>query len=352
MDNQNAINDGEKPQQPANSNPVAKPSNLVNVQTQSVVESPREVVEAELARVKALNDEALRQQKIAARKKKTKRILIFTLLGIFALGLLATLIWLIVNVIVGIRNPVSTSGSGNSGDNTALSSIDGYQCQTTKCSRVADVPDGRILIRDTKYYLYNKDTKEAKVTSIEEQDYHSITPFKWGDKLFAVLDPEADASALFSITENRLVTDYNYDQFYLDINDKVYSDMTDIAGKYIVAKALGQYRLINVATGSESVRADNRVLVHGNYFFGYESNGERRVYNVNGTQILISKSNYELYIKDGYVINAANGNGFEMYNTNADQVSEGSLSEWLNSLDIDTIVNTLNGRSDFYHVPK
>ena len=250
MDNQNPMNGGmpqgqgqyggqNTPPQNQNGDPqssvVVQPGldNLENVQTQSVVESAREEAEKELEQVRAYNEALVRQQKAqenATKAKKTSVTIFGVIIFIVLLGVIA---WLVVNAIILAQGPAGPGKDSEVIDPAQLAEIDGYKCTTTNCAKVVDLPDGRIIIRDTAYYIYDLEEKEATLTSIEEKDYHAITPFYWGDRLLAELDPESDASALYSITENRALTSYNFDTIYRDINDDVYKNQTSIKGSYI-----------------------------------------------------------------------------------------------------------------------
>jgi len=221
MDNQNPIQNGGMPQnatppqdqnnynqpQPSNNvvvmpdgspNPTAQPStdpNLVNVQTQSIVKSAREEAEQELAQVKAYNDEMLRRERAAEGVNTAKRtgLLIFgIILGVAVVGVI---IWLVVSAIIFAQHPVDPTDLPPEEDPAKLGEVDGYKCKTANCEKVVDLPDGRIIIRDTSYYIYDLEEKVATLTTIENRDYHAITPFYWGKRLLAELDPESDSSA-------------------------------------------------------------------------------------------------------------------------------------------------------------
>ena len=267
MDNQNPMNGGMpqgQGQYGGQNTPQPGLDTLENVQTQSVVESAREEAEKELEQVRAYNEALVRQQKAQENATKAKRTSVTIFGVIIFIVLLGVIAWLVVNAIILAQGPAGPGKDSEVIDPAQLAEIDGYKCTTTNCAKVVDLPDGRIIIRDTAYYIYDLEEKEATLTSIEEKDYHAITPFYWGDRLLAELDPESDASALYSITENRALTSYNFDTIYRDINDDVYKNQTSIKGSYIIVKGSGNYRMINVATGTEVVRGTNKVYKYGN----------------------------------------------------------------------------------------
>lgn len=371
MDNQNPMNGGmpqgqgqyggqNTPPQNQNGNPqssvVVQPGldNLENVQTQSVVESAREEAEKELEQVRAYNEALVRQQKAqenATKAKKTSVTIFGVIIFIVLLGVIA---WLVVNAIILAQGPAGPGKDSEVIDPAQLAEIDGYKCTTTNCAKVVDLPDGRIIIRDTAYYIYDLEEKEATLTSIEEKDYHAITPFYWGDRLLAELDPESDASALYSITENRALTSYNFDTIYRDINDDVYKNQTSIKGSYIIVKGSGNYRMINVATGTEVVRGTNKVYKYGNFFFGYENGNEVRAYNSSGRQIKIAYAKEDFYVKDGkYLVFIDKDGSYEIYDgISEDDIDEGALYDYLWDIDEEVMRATLNRNNTFYHISK
>ena len=371
MDNQNPTNGGmpqgqgqnggqNTPPQNQNSNPqsnvVVQPGldNLENVQTQSVVESAREEAEKELEQVRAYNEALVRQQKAQENATKAKKTSVAIFGIIIAIILVGVIGWIVVNSIILAQAPAGPGEGPEVVDPTKLAEIDGYKCTTTDCAKVVDLPDGRIIIRDTAYYIYDLEEKEATLTSIEEKDYHAITPFYWGDRLLAELDPESDASALYSITENRSLTGYNFDTIYRDINDDVYKNQTSIKGSYIIVKGSGNYRMINVATGAEVVRGSNKVYKYGNFFFGYENSNEVRAYNSYGRQIKIAYAKEDFYVKDGkYLVYVEEDGSYEIYDgISEDDIDEGALYDYLWNIDEGVMRATLNRNNTFYHISK
>lgn len=344
-----------EPSSPQKEDVIVRPfpnQKLENIQTQSLVESPREVVERELAKAAAKNEAIMRQERAENRRLKARKIAIFIFVALVGVALLGVLIWLIINVILAARTPVGKSDEIDVADGATLSTVDGYQCQTNLCSKIADVPDGRIVLRDTRYYLYDRDSKAITLTTIDEQDYNSITPFRWGSRILAVLDPETGQSALFSITDNRTLTAYGYDGFFISPDHAVYQDMGDAVGVYIVARTNDGYRLLSASTGNELIRGAHGVYEHAGFLFGYETSAERRVYTNNGSQILVAPAGSLLYtIGENIVYLSESGDDFRIFYSNGSEVEEGNLYEYISDLDNNQRVQTLNQNPDYYKIP-
>ncbi|MFV0484782.1 MAG: hypothetical protein ACK5MU_00920 [Candidatus Saccharimonadales bacterium] len=279
---------------------------MENQDSVSIIESPREaeIREAE-EKAKALAAiEAEKNKEIinAEKRKKTRKIVFFVFCGILGAALLVALIWFAVVAISSVRTPAGDVGSGDETPSENLPIIAGYQCTTGACNKITDLPDGRILMRDTAYYIYDSDEKVAVKTTIPEKAYHAIVPFVWGDETLAILDPDTGRSALYSITRNQQVGEFNYDDFITDTKAAEYADMQWIIGKYIIAKQDDNIRLLDVFDGSEVVRAQEKVFARSPYFFGYDGDGVRRVYLSDGTRILSSVEGEVLFMKDSRLI--------------------------------------------------
>lgn len=377
MDNQNPMMNGGMPQsatppqdqgnniqpQPSNNvvvmpsdepNVPAQPStdpNLVNVQTQSIVKSAREEAEQELAQVKAYNDEMLRRERAAEGVNTAKRTGVIIFGVILAIAVVVAAVWLIVNSVILAQRPADPTELPPEEDPTELGVVDGYKCKTTNCEKVVDLPDGRIIIRDTSYYIYDLEEKTATLTTIEDHDYHAITPFYWGKRLLAELDPESDPSAIYNITENYAVTGYNYDTIYRDIEDDVYKNQKQIIDKLIIVKGSGSYRFIDLATGSEIIRATEKVFTHGNFYFGYEANNEIRAYTSSGTQFKVVKSNELMFLKNDYAIFLSDKDSFEVYNSAGEKMNtKDSMYQEIRKISRKVLRDTLNKDKSYYKI--
>ena len=339
--------------QPGENGTVDNPnSNLENIQTQSVVESAREEAEHELAQVKAYNEAMMHQQRAAETATKAKRtgLTIFGIIvGILLFGVIA---WLVINSIILAQNPAKPGEKPGPDDPTQLAVIDGYKCTTTNCSKVVDLPDGRIIIRDTDFYIYDLEEKEAVMTSIENKDYHAITPFYWGDRLLAELDPESDSSALYNITNNYAVTGYDYDTIYNDINNDVYKNQKHVLGNYIIVHGSGSYRFIDLSSGGEVIRAAEKVFTHGKYFFGFEAGDEIRAYTMSGTQIAAAKSGEKFYLKGDELVHLNEKDAFEVYNAAGEKQKKGGCYDVIRKIPRKELRARLEKDSSYYKILK
>lgn len=332
MDNQNANYGGfpQDPDQGSSPNPpqdpnqtVIMPDNFENLRTQSMVETARDVSEKELAEQEARNAEMIRQQKIAELHRKegiALRDIIFIIIGV---GIAVAIVWVVINIIIAAQAPAGETPDAPVEDPTKYSTIEGYQCKTSDCTKMADFPDGRSIIRDTKFYIYNPETKETKLTTIEQQVYYSMEPFVWNKRNLVVLKPESGAFGLYDADGNRQVADFAYDKFYTSINDPVYDNMHQVEQNYIVAHASGSYRLIDTVLGDEILSGPNGIYVYKNIIIGYESAGKRYIYFSNGGDpFLKTNSGDELFYAENMIIYLKKDkNAFEYYATETQSVT-------------------------------
>lgn len=325
----------------------------------SIVESPRE---AEIAAMQAQAEIANAKQKQEQQKekrRKTIKILVIVLVSLFFVTVAVALVWFIIVVVFSLtRRPVDDPVAVDPPADVVYEIIEGYQCTTSSCSKVIDLPDGRFIAQDSNvYYIHNPEDDSTVRTTIPEQRYQTIVPFVWGEEILAELEPDTGRSALYSITRNTQLTNFNYDIFYTDPEAPEYQNMTWIIGSYIIAKQGASFRLIDVFNGAEIVQATLKVFAYNPYFFAYNENGERRVYTSTGSQILIASSGDHLYIRDGYLIYlAANSKtSFKLYNAEGTELRSDnayfkSLREALkNQKDYATAIPQLSGT---YTVPQ
>lgn len=336
---------------------IVKP-NLVNLQTKSLVESQREMSADELAKANAYAAEIQRQERAAKRQKAAKRIGVYIALGIFGITFLGVLVFLLVQIVNTSRGGIQIGDQQGDGDKIKLSVIDGYQCKTEKCTRMDDMPDGRIILRDEGYIIYNKQDSTATPITIDDQEYNSIKSFNWGKKVYAVLDPVSDKSGLFSISDNRMVVDYHYDKFYTDPkNSDIYGDMAWITDQYIIASTSSpnEYSVVDLLTGKSILRGSERVFMHDGYFIGYEANNERRAYTSGSSKaFLIVKDGDNLFTRNGILIYVSgNGNMVRYYDANGSIVPANKISFWseISRLQREKLVAELKGNNKYYKIP-
>ena len=335
------------------SDTVVRPGGVENIQTQSMVQTNRESANSDLERIKAYNEAVLRQEMNQVKKQKTEKAAVHVFIGIIIVCLAAAIVWLILNVIIASRPPADPDDGGNGGDETKqYESVEGYDCKTELCYKAADLPDGRVLLRDDSYYTYDTKTKDMNLLALDSETYHDVSAFVWGEKTLLDVDPESQQSGLFSLTDNRMITSFSYDSFYKDADSKEYGGMEWAIGSYIIAKANGSYRLIKLSSGEEIVRGSSGVFIHDGYCFGYESDGERRAYTMNGARIKNAAKGTHFYIKNNYLVYANNNEDpdIEVYDANGEPISEGAVYDELEDID-ENVIDVINGNSSYYKVP-
>ena len=135
------------------------PLDYENQRSQSVIYSQREITEQQLAEVRARNEAALREQQRIAAEDKAKRVSFKIGIGIFIGVLVVVAIIMAIVIVSSIRTVVTPPEPEPEDPPMPLSTVDGYSCETQICGKVTDLPDGRIILRDNAYYIYNTQTK-------------------------------------------------------------------------------------------------------------------------------------------------------------------------------------------------
>lgn len=336
-------------------NPFLKISqgNYQNIQTQSVIKSTREEANEKLAQINAYNAEIQRQQKLAEEAAKAKRTGIYIVIGIFFAVVLAAGIWLAVNAIIAsTQNGVQTDGPKAEEGPAEYGKVEGYRCKNEKCEKVVEVSEGNILIRDgASFFLYDIKEKKASLTTIPENDYHAVVPFVWGGKSYFVLDPESSQSALYSITDNRLITEFAYDEFFYDATAAQYSEMGWAEGQYIIAKSNGLYCLIQLSNGKEIVRGAKRVFVHDKYFYGYESDGTIHIYTSSDKKILVAKATDSVFTDGNYIIVIDERSSYRVYDYSGQNANDSAILDYLSSVDNEKLISVLTQNNSYYRIP-
>jgi hypothetical protein len=338
-----------------NEDVLIHPQNYGNVQTQSVVETAREQAEKELAQIKAYNEEMLRRQKAEEAKEKAKRGAIRTVLVVFVIIIFIVIGWVVISALMGVYNPPAPITPPDPEKEAKRDSVDGYKCKTDKCYKMADMPDHRIILRDDQYFIFDPKTGEASLTTIMNQEYHSINAFVWGNDILVDLDPETDFNGLYSVTSNRMVTGFVYDSFVKDIKDTSYADMNWAEGQYIVGRKDGQYRLIRLIDGREIINGTDRVFVHDSFCIAFNSGGERRLYTLNGDYFKVTSTGSYIFIKGEYVVvfkNNASGE-FELYDATGKRIQTTKNAEYdsLRKVKSKERINYLLNNAAYYTVP-
>ncbi|MCQ2571304.1 MAG: hypothetical protein MJ154_03620 [Candidatus Saccharibacteria bacterium] len=358
LDNQNSPEQNEQDNVPMldkiiQNNPFVKmgPENYQNVQTQSVVMSTREEADQQLAAINAQNAEYMRQQKLAEETTKVEKTGLYIFVAIIFIAIIGTGGWLVFNAMMAGRQTVTPEEIAKPEEEAKKEVIQGYKCTTTKCEKMADIDSKTILIRDSdKFYTFKTDTKTKSLTTIPPNEYHEIKPFKWGGSHLAILDPESGQSALYSITTNRQITEFAYDDFYTDIKSDTYKEMRSIDSSYIIARNGSSQRLIDLSSGQEKVRAAKKVFTHDNYYFGYENDGTIHIYDSLGAQFAVAAATDYVFTKGGYVIILNNKATATAYDSTGKKATNIDIIKAINKINSKTRINTILNDKTFYHI--
>ena len=269
-------------------------------------------MESELAAERARAESEMNKKKKIDKKKVVKAGLV----GLAILAGVGLLVFFVIVLLTGQYAPGDSEPEypeGTPGE--VLPTIEGYRCDTKLCFKAAELTENTILVRDTAYYIFNRETEEVVKTTIEAIEYRSFTPFNWGDKLLLVLERATGRQGLYSITANRnLTSSFNYTSFDRDIKAEMYKGMEWIEGLYILTHIANEVRMIDVRTGDEVVRAAEKIFVNRDFMIGYEANGQRRAYAMSGTRFLVVEAGVFLAIYDTHFVHVTGDKTVDMYN--------------------------------------
>ena len=329
------------------------PQDYENRRSQSVVYSQREVTEQQLAEVRARNEAAVREEQRRIAEEKAKRATVKTGVIVFIIILVVAAIALAIIIATSMRRSVAPPAVEPDAEKPQLSTVDGYSCETELCGKVADLPDGRIILRDTAYYIYDAKNQNRESTTIDAQDYNEVYGFTWGGKTYLTLDPNSGLTALYSINETRYVTSYAYDKFYTKISDSVYNDMSQIEGDYIVAQVAGSLKLISLVSGENLASGSTRVFTHDNFFFGYEDGKRIYAYTSSGKAIttVTSSSNDCYFTRAGYLISVKDANEIRIFNSRGEEDSAASFYEEIFAAPDGDYLKFLSNNASYYRIP-
>ena len=125
-------------------------------------------------------------------------------------------------------------------------------------------------------------------------------------------------------------------------------------GQYIVARKDGQYRLIRLLDGKEVISGRERVFVHDSFCVGFNGNGERRIYTLEGDQFKIVDSTINVYIKGQYIvfINTTGNARFELRTADGVKVSTSKDAEYakLAKIKQKVLIQTMDNDKSYYKV--
>jgi len=238
--------------------------------------------------------------------------------------IIAAVVFFVIIILTGQYRPGQTDPVEDEDDDTTgmvLPSIEGYRCTTELCEKAADLTEDKILIRDTAYFVFNRETREAVKTTIDAVEYRSFTPFNWGDSLLLILERTTGRQGLYSISANRRLTlSFNYTMFERDISAQVYQGMEWVKGVYILARIADEVRLIDIRTGAEVVRAAQRIFAHRDFIIGYEAAGQRRMYTMAGSRVLVAEAGVFVAIYERHLIQITGKQSLTLYDSGGVQV--------------------------------
>lgn len=335
-----------KPEQPIDY------SKLENVKTKSMVESRRASASQELQRFQMLEEQRQAQlkmqEKVAAAKKTTMYITVTAI----CIVLLICLVFFFLSLAKYLRKPTDTDTSGGTGGTSEVTKIGTYSCKKNDCELlVEELSDGRQLIKDNSYLLYNQGTEESFILTLEGE-YAEFEEFSWGDKHYLLAKNAEGLGAIFSTTDNKYITDAVYESVLGDASDPAYAGMDWIVGNLIIAKRSGSYRLLSIEDGAEKVAGVLGVFVtHSGYYIAREENGVLRAYNSSKKQVVLTESDQQLYERDGFLV-VAGSHGFQIYkNDGTDARSEECpFYKELSEKDNSSLVGFLNGNGAYLHI--
>ena len=316
-----------------------RPQKLENLRSTSAIMNDRDNVQQRLAALQAQNEAAIRSEQRQAQAEKAARgtIGIVKVVLVIIVVVLIFLVGFFVLQGMGVFRSANQNGGTaavNDGDDEEKGEIGGYKCKTADCEEIVDLPDDRKLIRDEHYLVLDPATNIATLTSIADKDYQKVSPITWGEDLVLVLTPTNNTKkALYSISENRLLVDFKYEEYLTDAKDIAYNDQADIIGNYIIAKSGIDYRMVRLSDGAEITHGSKRVLKYEGFFIGVEDDGRKYV-NAGGQQFLVAAADDVLMVQksSGYLLHFDVDSEEEsslnaVYNKNGVEVSDEKTDE-------------------------
>lgn len=329
------------------------PLDYENQRSQSVIYSQREITEQQLAEVRARNEAALREQQRIATEEKVERASFKTGVAIFIAAIIVVAIVLVIIIISSIRPIVPPPEPEPEDPPMALSTVDGYSCETQTCGKVTDLPDGRIILRDDNYYIYDTKTKQRDSTTIDAIDYIDVYSFTWGGKTYVTLDPTSNYTALYSVEENRYVVTYAYDKYYTNINDSVYDEMHQIEGSYIVAKIDKTLKIVNLTSGQPVAKGTSRVFTHDGFYFGYEEGNRIYLYTQTGKTITTITQDEEnrVFTRNGRLVVVKEKYDVRLYDQAGEEIGDDPIYDEIFDRGNDDYLSYIINTKSFYQIP-
>ena len=326
-------------------------SKLENVKTKSIVESRHASASEELRQLQILEEQRLAQIRMEEKMAATKKFTTYIIIAAICLVLLICLVFFFLSLAKYLRRPTDIEIGGGTGGSSEVAKLGTYTCKKSDCEVALEFTDGRQLIKDDGYILYDQGKEDSFVLTLEGE-YAEFLEFAWGDKHYLLVKDTEGLGAIFSTTDNRYITDAIYESVVSDVSDNLYSGMDWVVGKMIIAKRSGSYRLVDIEDGTEKVSGILGVYAtKSGYYIAREENGVLRVFNSSKNQVLLTESGQQLYERDGFLI-VANEERFEIYKNDgtAARSEECSFYNELREKNRGEIVNFLNSNGAYLHI--
>ena len=327
-------------------------SKLENVKTKSMVESRRANATQELQQLQMLEEQRLAQIRMDEKVAAAKKTSVYVTVAVICIVLLICLVFFFLSLAKYLRKPTDAEIGGGTGGSSQVANLGTYACKKADCEVVLEeMADGRQLIRDDGYLLYDQGKEESFILTLEG-DYADFTEFSWGDKQYLLAKNTEGLGAIFSTTDNKYITDAIYESVISDATDGAYAGLDWVIGKFIIAKRSGSYRLVDITDGTEKVSGILGVFAtKSGYYVAREENDILRVFNSSKNQVLLTESGQQLYERDGFLI-VATSERFEIYKDDgsAARSEECPFYNELREKDRGTIVDFLNGNSAYTHI--
>ena len=130
--------------------------------------------------------------------------------------------------------------------------------------------------------------------------------------------------------------------------------MRDIASGYILARANGSYKLVDLNTGKAVVSGANRVFAHDGFFFGYEANNMVYAYTT-GAKAIVSihpDSQNKFFTRNGILIVVTNGEDLVLYSRSGATITEGAVYDEVYDHSGEECMPFLLSNANFYRIPE
>ncbi|MBR1939560.1 hypothetical protein IJ847_02395 [Candidatus Saccharibacteria bacterium] len=296
---------------PTQNQPPNQPAPYVpeNVRSSSIIQSERDNVQAQLDRMHAQNRAATRRvrhrEAMAGATRKGVKILVAVIIVVI-IALIVVIGFTLymetqrpqpINHCTGdecnIVDPESDPEPEDPETPAEKPKIGEYQCKTD-CVELADMPDGRKIIRDEQIIVVNPSSPDVVLpTTIEVREYESVQAVSWGGRTLVSLKSQ-DGTGLYSIEDARMLINFGYDSFILDANDAAYANQTYIIQNYVIARKGNELRLVNLNDGIERVSGSDRVFAYNDNVFVGVSGTQRKVF-YGSRQLFIADENDSIY---------------------------------------------------------